>query len=165
MGCLARIIILEEMGRVCPAIPMAVQVHHMATHALSKFGNEEQKKKYLPPLANGETMGVVAVTDPSGGSDVAGIKTSAKLDGDTYILNGRKCFITNSHISDYWVVIARTGEGGRGLSAFIVEKNFPGQNQEGKRIRSDFGGPIRGSSFSKTVWYPRPIFWAMKAKG
>ena len=71
MGNLARIIVLEELGRVCPAIPMALQVHHMATHAFTKFGNEEQKRKYLPPLAKGETMGVVAVTDPSGGSDVA----------------------------------------------------------------------------------------------
>ena len=102
MGNLARIIVLEEMGRVCPAIPMALQVHHMATHAISKFGNEEQKKKYLPPLAKGETMGVVAVTDPTGGSDVAGIRTSAKPEGDNYILNGRKLSITNPHVSDYW---------------------------------------------------------------
>ena len=148
MGNLARIIILEEMGRVCPAIPMALQVHHMATHALSKFGNEEQKKKYLPPLAKGETMGVVAVTDPSGGSDVAGIKTSAKLEGDQYILNGRKCFITNSHVSDHWVVIARTGEGGRGLSAFIVEKNFPG----GKPGRKENKVGLRGANTGELVF-------------
>jgi len=90
------------------------------------WGNEEQKKRYLPPLAKGDTLGVVAVTEPSGGSDVAGMQTTAKLEGDKYILNGRKCFITNSHVSDIWVIIARTGEGGKGLSAFIVEKDFPG---------------------------------------
>ena len=126
MGHLARIIVLEELGRVCPAIPMSLQVHHMCTYALSMWGNEDQKKKYLPPLAKGETLGVVAVTEPSGGSDVLGMQSTAKLEGDKYILNGRKCFITNSHVSDTWVIIARTGEGGKGLSAFIVEKDFPG---------------------------------------
>jgi alkylation response protein AidB-like acyl-CoA dehydrogenase len=126
MGHLARIIVLEQLGRVCPAIPMALQVHHMCTYALNRWGNETQKQKYLPRLCKGETMGVVAVTEPSGGSDVAGMQTTAALDGDTYILNGRKCFITNSHHADIWVVIARTGEGGKGLSAFIVEKDFPG---------------------------------------
>jgi alkylation response protein AidB-like acyl-CoA dehydrogenase len=126
LGHLARIIVLEELGRVCPAIPMGLQVHHMFTYALSTWGNDLQKKKYLPPVVKGDTMGVVAVTEPSGGSDVAGTQTTATLDGERYILNGRKCFITNSHTSDSWVVIARTGEGGKGLSAFIVEKDFPG---------------------------------------
>ena len=153
MGNLARIIALEELGRVCPAIPMALQVHHMATHALSKFGNEEQKKKYLPPLAKGETLGVVAVTDPSGGSDVAGIKTSAKLEGENYILNGRKCFITNSHFSNFWVVIARTGEGGRGLSAFIVEKNFPGA----KPGRKENKVGLRGANTGELVFQNCPV--------
>jgi len=155
MGNLARIIILEEMGRVCPAIPMALQVHHMATQALSKFGNEEQKQKYLPPLAKGETMGVVAVTDPTGGSDVAGIKTSAKLDGDNYILNGRKCFITNSHVSDFWVVIARTGEGGRGLSAFIVEKNFPGAKPGRKENKVGLRGANTGELVFQNCVVPK----------
>jgi alkylation response protein AidB-like acyl-CoA dehydrogenase len=126
MGHLARIIVLEELGRVCPAIPMAIQVHHMSTYALNMWGNEEQKRKYLPPLAKGETMGVVSVTEPSGGSDVAGMQSTAKLEGDKYILNGRKCFSTNAHHSDIWVVPARTGEGRKGLSAFIVERGFPG---------------------------------------
>ena len=126
LGYVARTIVLEELGRVCAAMPMALQVHHMACAALSDFGTEEQKKKYMPPLARGETMGCVAVTDPSGGSDLVGMKTSAELKGDTYILNGRKCFITNSHTSDYWVIIARTAEGAKGLSAFIVDKDAPG---------------------------------------
>ncbi len=126
LGDLARILVLEELGCVCPAIPMGIQVHHMCTYALIKYGTEEQKKKYLPPLAQGKTMGVMSVTDPSGGSDVAGMQTSAELRGDEYIINGRKCFATNAHTSDIWVIIARTGEGGKGLSAFIVEKDFPG---------------------------------------
>ena len=126
LGYVARTIVLEELGRVCAAMPMAVQVHHMGCAALDDFGTEAQKKKYLPALAKGETMGVVAVTDPTGGSDVVGMKTSAELKGDKYILNGRKCFITNSHTSDFWVVIARTAEGAKGLSAFLVDKDAPG---------------------------------------
>ena len=89
-------------------------------------------------------MGVVAVTEPSGGSDVAGIQTTAKLEGDKYILNGRKCFITNSHHSDIWVVIARTGEGGKGLSAFVVEKDFPGAKAGRKENKVGLRGANTG---------------------
>jgi len=71
-------------------------------------------------------MGVVAVTDPSGGSDVAGMQTSARLEGDRYILNGRKCFITNAHLSDAWVVIAKTGEGRKGYRPSSWRKGFKG---------------------------------------
>ncbi len=144
MGALARIIVLEQLGRVCPAIPMAIQVHHMCTYVFNTWGNEEQKKKYLPRLCKGDTMGVVAVTEPSGGSDVAGIQTTAKLEGDKYILNGRKCFITNAHHSDIWVVIARTGEGGKGLSAFVVEKDFPGAKAGRKENKVGLRGANTG---------------------
>jgi alkylation response protein AidB-like acyl-CoA dehydrogenase len=126
LGYVARAIVLEELGRVCAAIPMAVQVHHMACANLNDYGTEDQKKKYLPRLTRGETMGCVAVTDPGGGSDVIGMKTSAELKGDKYILNGRKCFITNSHTADFWIVIAKTAEGAKGLSALIVDKDLPG---------------------------------------
>ena len=144
MGALARIIVLEQLGRVCPAIPMAIQVHHMCTYVFNTWGNEEQKKKYLPRLCKGDTMGVVAVTEPSGGSDVAGIQTTAKLEGDKYILNGRKCFITNAHHGDIWVVIARTGEGGKGLSAFVVEKDFPGAKAGRKENKVGLRGANTG---------------------
>ncbi|MGO9116662.1 MAG: acyl-CoA dehydrogenase family protein [Desulfomonilaceae bacterium] len=144
MGALARIIVLEQLGRVCPAIPMAIQVHHMCTYVFNTWGNGEQKKKYLPRLCKGDTMGVVAVTEPSGGSDVAGIQTTAKLEGDKYILNGRKCFITNAHHSDIWVVIARTGEGGKGLSAFVVEKDFPGAKAGRKENKVGLRGANTG---------------------
>ncbi len=148
LGYVARTIVLEEMGRVCAAIPMAMQVHHMACAVLNDFGTDAQKKKYLPLLAKGETMGVVAVTDPSGGSDVLGMKTSAELKGDKYILNGRKCFITNSHTSDFWVVIARTAEGAKGLSAFIVEKDAPGAKVG--RKENKFG--MRGTNTGELVF-------------
>ena len=144
MGNLARILLLEEVGTVSPAIPMALQVHHMCTYALVKYGTDEQKAKYLPALASGETMGVVAVTDPSGGSDVAGMQTAAELKGDKYIINGRKCFITNAHTANIWVVIARTGEGVKGLSAFIVEKDAPGAQTGRKENKVGLRGANTG---------------------
>lgn len=142
MGYLERTIVLEELGRVCAAIPMGMQVHHMACAALNDFGTEDQKKRYLIPLAQGETMGCVAVTDPSGGSDLMGMQTRAELKGDKWILNGRKCFITNSHTSDFWVVIAKTGEGSKGFSAFIVHKDSPGRRWDARKTRWDCGGRI-----------------------
>ena len=147
LGYLARTIVLEELSRVCAAIPMGIQVHHMAIAALNDFGTEAQKKKYIPPLSRGETMGCVAVTEPSGGSDVLGMQSSAELKGDKYILNGRKCWITNSHTSDYWIVIARTGEGPKGLSAFIVDKDAPGAKPG--REEHKFG--LRGSNTGELV--------------
>ncbi len=126
LGYMARMIALEEVGRVCAAISMGLQVHHMGCAAIQDFGSDELKEKYLPPLARGETLGVVAVTEPSGGSDVMGMQSRAELKGDKWILNGRKCFITNSHVSDSWVVVAKSGDGPRDFSAFIVDKDMPG---------------------------------------
>jgi alkylation response protein AidB-like acyl-CoA dehydrogenase len=147
LGYLARTIVLEELSRVSAAVAMAMQVHHMAIAALKDFGTEEQKKTYLPPLARGETMGCVAVTEPSGGSDVLGMQSTAELQGDTWVLNGRKCFITNSHTSAFWVVIARTAEGPKGLSAFIVDKDAPGAKTG--RVEHKFG--LRGSNTGELV--------------
>jgi alkylation response protein AidB-like acyl-CoA dehydrogenase len=148
LGYVARTIVLEELGRVCGAMPMAMQVHHMACANLNDFANEAQKKKYLPPLAKGETMGCVAVTEPGGGSDVIGMKTSAELKGDKYIINGRKCFITNSHTADYWIIIARTAEGAKGLSAFIVDKDAPG----GKAGRKEHKFGLRGANTGELIF-------------
>jgi len=165
MGHLARILVLEQLGRVCPAIPMALQVHHMCTYAFNTWANEEQKKKYLPPLVKGETMGVVAVTDPSGGSDVAGMQTTAVLKGDKYILNGRKCFITNSHYSDIWVVIARTGEGGKGLSAFVVEKDFPGAKLGRKENKVGLRGANTGELAFQDCEVPKECLLGQEGMG
>jgi alkylation response protein AidB-like acyl-CoA dehydrogenase len=142
LGYVARTIVLEELGRVCGAMPMAMQVHHMACANLMDFANDAQKEKYLPRLTRGETMGCVAVTDPAGGSDVVGMKATAELKGDKYILNGRKCFITNSHTADFWIIIAKTSEGAKGLSAFIVDKDTPGA--KAARKENKFG--LRGAN-------------------
>ncbi len=165
LGYIARTIALEELGRVCAAIPMAMQVHHMACAAIADFGFPEQKKKFLPPLAKGETMGSVAVTEPSGGSDVIGIKTRAELRGDKYILNGRKCFITNSHTSDFWVVIAKTGEGAKGLSAFIVEKDFPGAKAGRKENKVGLRGANTGELIFEDCEVPKENLVGQEGQG
>jgi alkylation response protein AidB-like acyl-CoA dehydrogenase len=125
-GHLARIIMLEELGRISASVSMAMQIFHMGTAPIVEFGNDSQKKKYLPGLAKGERLSTVAITEATGGSDPTGIQTTAKLQGDHYILNGRKCFITHGHVADTLVVMVKTGEGPKGFSTFIVEKTFPG---------------------------------------
>jgi len=126
MGHLARMIMLEEIGRVSAANAMAMQIFHLGIVPIVEFGNDAQKKKYLPALAKGERLATIAVTEATGGSDPTGVQTTAKLEGDHYVLNGRKCFITHGHVADTITIMAKTGEGPKGFSAFIVEKSFPG---------------------------------------
>jgi len=124
VGHLARIIILEEIGRVSAAMANTLQIHHLGESPIIYFGTDEQKRKWLPSMASGKKIGALALTEPVGGSDVLGIQTVAKKEGDAYVINGRKCFITNSHISDVCGVIAKTGE--QEITCFIVEKSTPG---------------------------------------
>ena len=126
MGLVERAIVLEEISRVSAAVGMALQVFHMGSSSIQDFGNDEQKKKYLPILARGEKYATTAVTEATGGSDPSGIETTATLDGDNWVLNGRKIFITNSHVAEFPVIIAKTASNPKAFSAFIVEKDFPG---------------------------------------
>ena len=93
-----------------------------------KFGSEEQKQKYLRPMAQGEKIGAYGLTEPGSGSDASGMKTTARLEGDHYILNGSKIFITNGGVADIYVVFASTdpSQKAKGITAFIVESGFPG---------------------------------------
>ncbi len=126
LGYLARAVAVEEMSRVSAAVGIGLQVHHMGAAAIADFGSVEQKEKYLPALCRGDYLGTCAITEPTGGSDLLGMVSNARPVDDGYVLNGRKCFITNCHLSDAVVVVAKTGEGPKGLSAFIVEKTTPG---------------------------------------
>jgi alkylation response protein AidB-like acyl-CoA dehydrogenase len=126
LGYVARLIALEEIGRVSVATAMMLQVFALGIEPIISFGSEEQKKKYLPGLATGERLATVAVTEPTGGSDVKGGRTAYKKDGDGYIINGRKCFITNSHIADTSTVLAKDEEDPDAFSTFIVEKGTGG---------------------------------------
>lgn len=129
LGHIERAIFIEEVARHSGGLAMALMTHHLPMEAILRFGSEEQKNKYLPDLSSGAKIGGLAVTEPGGGSDYAGQQCTAdKVDGG-WILNGRKCFITNAGIADTNVIICKTGEDERGrgiLSTFIVEKDTPG---------------------------------------
>ncbi|HHY61232.1 MAG TPA: acyl-CoA dehydrogenase [Clostridia bacterium] len=122
-------IAIEELSRVCASTGVLVSAHtSLCSWPIYAFGTEEQKKKYLVPLASGRKIGAFGLTEPGAGSDAGAISTSARLDGDEYVLNGTKIFITNGKVADIYVVIASTdkSKGHRGTAAFIVEKGTPG---------------------------------------
>lgn len=126
-GHLARMIILEEIGRISPALSQTLQIHHLGGAPLIYFGDAKQKRKWLPALAKGEKIATLAMTEPYGGSDPIGsTRTTAVKEGNEYIFNGMKTWITNAHISDVIGIVAKTGEGSRGLSVFIVERDTEG---------------------------------------
>jgi alkylation response protein AidB-like acyl-CoA dehydrogenase len=126
LGYLARTVAVEEVSRVSAAVGLSLQVHHMGAFALGEFGTAAQKQKYLPPLCRGDYFGTCAITEPTGGSDLLGMTSTAQPTPDGYALNGRKCFITNCHLSDAIVTVAKTSEGPKGLSAFVIEQGTPG---------------------------------------
>lgn len=126
---LAYVIAVEELSRVCASTGVVLSAHtSLAGWPIFKYGNEEQKQKYLRPMAEGSKMGAYCLTEAGSGSDAGGMKTTAKLDGDDYVLNGSKIFITNGGIADTYIVFAVTDPESKhkGTSAFIVESTFEG---------------------------------------
>jgi len=121
-------IAVEEVARVCGGAATAYAVGALGSGPISFFASEEQKKKYLPSIATGEKLCAFGLTEAQAGSDAANIQTTAQKQGDFYILNGVKQFISNSCVSDVFTVLASTDKsrGARGISAFIVEKDYPG---------------------------------------
>ncbi len=119
---------VEELSKVCSGIALALAATALGTFPIILFGNEEQKKKYLPRIAKGEALAAFALTEANAGSDAGGVQTTAVKDGDFYVLNGTKQWITNGGEADIYTVIAKTDKtkGARGASAFIVEKGTPG---------------------------------------
>jgi glutaryl-CoA dehydrogenase (non-decarboxylating) len=128
LGFLAHTLVSEEIARVHSAIRVYVNMQAGPAVTLFEFGNEEQKEKYLPGLLSGQSIGLFAITEPDAGSDVASMKTSAKRDGQNYLLNGTKIWITNATVADAGVIFAYTdrSQKHRGISAFYVDLNQPG---------------------------------------
>jgi alkylation response protein AidB-like acyl-CoA dehydrogenase len=126
LGYTERMIAVEEVSRVSVAAGMMLQVFALGIEPIVKFGSEDQKKKYLPGLASGERLSTTAVTEATGGSDPTGIRSSYKKDGDDFILNGRKCFITNSHIADTITVLAKAEDNPKAFCAFVLDKEIEG---------------------------------------
>lgn len=136
---------IEELAKVCATTAIIVSAHtSLCCWPILKFGTEEQKQKYLVPLARGEKLGAFALTEPGAGTDASMQKSTAVLDGDSYVLNGSKIFITNAGAADVFIVFAMTDkeQGTRGISAFIVERDMPGfsmskpENKMGLRASS-----------------------------
>ncbi len=120
---------IEELSRASAVIGVIIAVHNsVSAYPIVKFGTEEQKKTVLPRMASGEAIGGFAVTEADAGSDAGGVRTTAERDGDDWVLNGSKIFITNGSVSEYVIVMARTasGTGSKDFSTFIVEKGTPG---------------------------------------
>ncbi|NOX37393.1 MAG: acyl-CoA dehydrogenase [Calditrichaeota bacterium] len=129
MGYMEYVLIVEELSAVDPSIGLTVAAHNsLGTNHIYTFGNEAQRQKYVTHLAQGKSLAAWALTEPCCGSDAAALKTTARRDGDRWILNGQKTFITNPTYSDYVVVMARTDpeKGKKGISAFVVENGTPG---------------------------------------
>lgn len=121
-------LVVEELSRACGGISLAFAGTGLGTFPIILFGSEEQKKKYLPDIASGKKLAAFGLTEANAGSDAAGIQTTAVLDGDEYVLNGTKQWITNGGEAEVYTVVACTNrsKGARGFSAFIVEKGTPG---------------------------------------
>ena len=123
------IIAINELSKVSAVIGVILSVHtSVGTNPILYFGNEAQKQKYVPKLASGEYLGAFCLTEPNAGSDAGALKTRAVKDGDKYVINGSKVFITNGGEAEVYIVFASTDleKGSRGISAFIVEKDTPG---------------------------------------
>ncbi len=127
-GILEMALVVEELSRACGGISLSFAGTGLGTFPIILFGNKDQKKKYLPDIAAGKKLAAFGLTEANAGSDAAGIQTTAVLDGDEYVLNGTKQWITNGGEADVYTVVACTNrsKGARGFSAFIVEKGTPG---------------------------------------
>ncbi len=123
MGCVAATIVMEEFGKACPALTLSYLAHTiLAVNNIQKNASDKQKKKYLPKLVTGEHIGCMGMSEPEYGSDAIGLQTQAKKDGDHYIINGTKMWITNAAYADIAYVYTRTGKEKKNLTTFILEK-------------------------------------------
>jgi len=122
--------IFEELSKGFMSISGAIGTHHILTYVLSHYGTEEQKRQFLPDLASGKKRGGLALTEPGGGTDVANLQTTADKDGEEYVINGTKMFITNGRYGDSFLLLARTDREAEpnhsGISAFVIEKGDKG---------------------------------------
>ena len=152
-GCdtLTYVLCGEELSKVCATTGVIVSAHtSLGSDPIKMYGTPEQIQKYLVPLAKGEKLGAFGLTEPNAGTDASGQQTKAVLEGDHYVLNGSKIFITNGGKADIYIIFAMTdkSKGTRGISAFIVEKDFPGFRIGTKEKKMG----IRGSSTTELIF-------------
>ena len=162
------IMVVEELAKACATTSVIVSAHtSLCCGPIFEFGNDDQRKKYLPGLLSGKKIGAFGLTEPNAGTDAAGQQSLAVKEGDHYILNGSKIFITNGGVADVFVIFAMTdrSKGTRGISAFIIEKGMPGFSIG--KIESKMG--IRASSTAELVFenvaVPQENLLGKKGKG
>jgi alkylation response protein AidB-like acyl-CoA dehydrogenase len=129
MDSISYCLVIEEISRVCAAMGLMLAVHNsVAVYPLSKFGNDEQKAKFLPPLAAGEKIGAFCLTEPNAGSDAMAIESTAIADGDSYVVNANKIFVTNGGVADTSIIFASVNpiDVKKGFTAILVERGTPG---------------------------------------
>ena len=127
LGRVEAAVIFEELSRGDVSTAAFISIHNMATWMIDKFGSDDLRGRYVPSLVSMEKIASYCLTEPGSGSDAAAMRTTARLDGDQYVLNGSKAFISGAGTSDVYVVMARTGEpGAKGISAFVVDLGTPG---------------------------------------
>jgi butyryl-CoA dehydrogenase len=169
-GCdtLTYALCVEELSKVCGSTGVIVSAHtSLAAEPIKKFGTPAQIEKYLIPLAKGEKLGAFGLTEANAGTDASGQQTKAVLEGDNYILNGSKIFITNGGVADIYIILAMTdkSKGTKGISAFIVEKGFSGFSIGKKELKMG----IRGSSTCELVFenciVPKENLLGVEGKG
>lgn len=155
---LAGILIMEQIYRVSPGLGNSYGTQaNLVAHNLNRNGSEEQKKKYLPGLCSGELIGSLALTEPSAGSDAVNIQTTAVRDGDSFVLNGSKIFITNAPIADIFLTYTKTdmAKKARGITAFIVERSFPGLDADHKLEKMGIRASPNGEVFFDNCRVPQ----------
>ena len=167
LGYLAHVVAMEEISRASASIGLSYGAHsNLCVNQLRRWGSEEQKTRFLPALVSGEHLGALAMSEASAGSDVMGMRMTAVLDGDDYVLNGSKMWITNAPQADVMIVYAVTdpAAGNRKLSAFIVERGTPGMSTPQKLDKLG----MRGSDTSEVLLQDSacllPICWRLQAK-
>src|SRR3989475_11181282 len=157
LDALAFTLCIDELAQACASTSVIVDVHtSVGSEPILLFGNDEQKRRWLPRLASGELLGAFALTEPASGSDAASLKTSARRNGDGYILNGTKVFITNIGRAGLYIVFARTGPGEKaaGVSAFLVPADTPGVRVGQVFKKMGLNGSPRGELVLEDVVVP-----------
>lgn len=146
---------IESIARECASTAVILDVHlSVGSEPIILFGNEEQQARYLPKLARGEMLAGFALTEPAGGSDAAAVETRAERDGDAYRLTGTKTFITSAGAADLYVVMAKTGSGSNGISAFLVESSWTGVSAGVPFHKMGLHGSLTGELILDSVRVP-----------
>ena len=162
------ILVVEELSKCCGTTGVIVSAHtSLCCAPIYENGTEEQKMKYLPALLSGEKIGAFGLTEPGAGTDAAGQQTTAVLEGDHYVLNGTKIFITNAGYASVYIIFAMTDKsaGTKGISAFIVEKDFPGFSVGKKEKKMGIRGSATCELIMENCIVPKENLLGKEGKG